>query len=152
MFTCVFVIPFTIVVMFGHFFQQKCSSMMLRFKLTPINDAYQGPYKVKYRWWTGLMLVIRSVLLLLFGVNVLGNPQINLLLIVSSCVLLLGVMWNLGTVYKHVYVNCLESFYIINLILRHLFCTRSLLIQAHASLYLWGLILPFLVGSSSINK
>ena len=115
LFLLVFIIPFTVIVLCGPIFQMKCSHMMLRLKLSPINDAYQGPYKVKYRWWTGIMLLVRSLLLFLFGVNILGNPRVNLLLIVSTCVMLLGVMWNIGTVYKNKLVNLIESFYIINL-------------------------------------
>ena len=116
-FLLVFIIPFTAIVLCGPVFQMKCSRMMLKLKVTPINDAYQGPYKVKYRWWTGAMLLIRSILLFLFGVNILGNPRINLLLIVSTCILLLGIMWNFGTVYKQKVVNLIESFHIINLAL-----------------------------------
>ena len=116
-FLLVFIIPFTVIVLCGPVFQMKCSHMMLKLKVTPINDAYQGPYKVKYRWWTGAMLLIRSILLFLFVVNILGNPRINLLLIVSTCIILLGTMWNFGTVYKQQLVNLVESFYFINLAL-----------------------------------
>ena len=117
LFLLVFIIPFTVIVMCGPLFQMKCSRMMLKLKLTPINDAYQGPYKIKYRWWTGTMLLVRSLLLLLFAVNILGNLRLNLMLIISTCVLLLGVMWNFGTVYKNNKVNLIEGFYIINLAL-----------------------------------
>ena len=92
-FLLAFIIPFTVIVLCGPVFQKKCSHTMLKLKMTPINDAYQGPYKVKYRWWTGAMLFIRSILLFLFGINILGNPRINnLLLIVSTCILLLGII------------------------------------------------------------
>ena len=61
-----FIITFTIIVLCGPVLQMKCSRLMLKSKLTPINDAYQGPYKTKYRWWTGVMLLVRTILILFF--------------------------------------------------------------------------------------
>ena len=55
-----FIIPFTIIVFCGPLLQNlmKCSRFMLKAKLTAINDAYQGPYKLKYRWWIGATLLV----------------------------------------------------------------------------------------------
>ena len=41
----------------------------------------------------------------------------NLLFIVTVCIVIFGLMWNIGTVYKQWWVNVIESFYIINLAL-----------------------------------
>ena len=54
-------------------------------RLKPVVDAYTGPYKDKYRFWTGLLLVIRSIL---FAFNVLGDPTVNLLAIALTVNLL----------------------------------------------------------------
>jgi len=40
----------------------------------PLLDAYQGPYKIKFYYWTGLQLVIR---VLFFGISSL-DITINL--------------------------------------------------------------------------
>ena len=112
-----FTIPFTLIVLCGPVLQIKCSRLMLKSKLTPINDAYQGPYKTKYRWWTGVMLLVRTVLILFFTLNILGNQRMNLLFIVTVCIIILGLMWNIGTVYKHWWVNVIVSFYVVNLAL-----------------------------------
>jgi hypothetical protein len=95
---------------------------MLKFKLTAINDAYQGPYKAKYRWWTGAMLLVRTILILFFTANIFGNQRLNFLFIVTVCVLILGAMWNIGTVYKNWWVNAIESFYLVNLTLLAAWC------------------------------
>ena len=117
-----FVIPFTLIVICGPLLQMLCSRFMLKAKLTAINDVYQGPYKTKYRWWTGAMLVVRTILILFFTVNIFGSQRLNYLFIVTVCVLLLGVMWNIGTVYKNWWVNAVESFYIVNLTLLAAWC------------------------------
>ena len=95
---------------------------MLRFKLTPINDAYQGPYKTRYRWWTGIMLLVRTILVVFFTLNIFGNQRLNLLFIVTVCVIILALMWNIGTVYKNWWVNIIESFFIGNLVLLAAWC------------------------------
>ena len=89
----------------------KCTRFMLKFKLTAINDAYQGPYKTRYRWWTGIMLLVRTLLILFFTANILGNQRLNLLFVVTVCVVILAFMWNVGTVYKdwRVNINIIES-------------------------------------------
>ena len=124
--TCIFaigfVIPFTILVLCGPLLQMKCSQFMLKAKLTAINDAYQGPYKTKYRWWTGAMLLVRTILILFFTANIFGNQRLNFLFIVTVCVLILGAMWNIGTIYKNWWVNAIESFYIVNLTLLAAWC------------------------------
>ena len=56
------------------FFQQlqACSSHRLFQwvnKLKPVFDAYAGPYKDKYRFWTGMLLLVRTLLIILFTIN-----------------------------------------------------------------------------------
>ena len=110
-----FIVPFTLIVLCGPCLQAKFGYRMLKLKFTPILDAYQGPYKDKFRYWTGILLLIRSSLLLVFAVNALGNPRVNLMLIVSTTFILLSIVWNFGTVYKQRAVNVVETFYIANL-------------------------------------
>ena len=110
-----FIIPFTVVLLCEYPLQLKFSTAMLRYKLIPLIDAYQGPYKKQFRWWSGTMLLLRGVLLTIFGLNLFGDPRLNLEIILSVCVILLGLMWNAGTIYKDRYINMLESFYIVNL-------------------------------------
>ena len=86
-------------------------------KLTPLLDAYQGPYKDNFRFWTGLMLVVRSILLVGFGLNILGDPDINNLLtiVVLSCLVAgTGIR---GSVYKNTIIHVTEISFILNLII-----------------------------------
>ena len=87
-----FIIPFTLIILCEYPLQSKFGTTMLKYRLTPLIDAYQGPYKTKFRWWTGAMLLVRSVLLIIFSINIFGDPSLNLELIFSMCV----VIWNTG--------------------------------------------------------
>ena len=57
-----------------------------------------------------------------FTVNIFGNQRLNFLFIITVCVLILGAMWNIGTVYKNWWINAIESFYVVNLILLATWC------------------------------
>ena len=63
--------------------------------------------KDKYRFWTGLLLVIRSILFVIFAFNVLGDPTVNLLAIAltSYCLCMLVFL----AVYKNSFLTILES-------------------------------------------
>ena len=83
-------------------------------KLKPVFDAYAGPYKDKYRFWTGMLLVVRTLLIVLFTINTAGSSEVNLLIVlVISCTLLLAIS---NSLYKKWPYNFLESFYYLQLI------------------------------------
>ena len=48
-------------------------------KLHGFIEAYHAPYKPKYRYWTGLLLLLRILLNILITVNISGSPRYNLL-------------------------------------------------------------------------
>ena len=77
-------------------------------KLKPLLDAYTGPYKDRYRFWTGLLLVIRTILFLIFT---LGNPALNLAVIILAS-LCLAFM---PGVYKKAPLTLLEYSFFLNL-------------------------------------
>ena len=84
-------------------------------KLKPLFDAYMGPYKDKYRYWTGMLLLARVVLIGLFSsianTNTVAGPQLNLLLLtVSSCALL--ALTAALKPYKNKLLNGLELFHL----------------------------------------
>ena len=66
----------------------------------PLFDAYTGPYKVKHRYWTGLLLLVRVCLFLIFSLNSLGDPTVNLLATVTITFCLLSYMSIIGGIYK----------------------------------------------------
>ena len=114
----VYILPFTSLALLAPYLQAKSNSRVLRCwvnKMKPLLDAYQGPYKDKFRFWTGFVLVVRVVLFITFGSNVLGDPRINLMAISISLLLLLIILWNTGQVYKSRLAHVLECVYIMNL-------------------------------------
>ena len=75
-----------------------------------------APYTDKHHYWTGLILLVRCTLFLLFAFNALGDPGVNLLAISSVTVILLIVYALLGNrIYKTWYLNVLELSFIVNL-------------------------------------
>ena len=77
--TVFFLLPFTLLLLFAPCIQASNHFLLkwVKMKLLPLLDAYQAPYEDKFRFWTGLMLVVRSILLVGFGLNILGDPDIN---------------------------------------------------------------------------
>jgi len=110
----VYVIPFT---MLAPWLQARSGYRLLRWvnKLKPLLDAYQGPYRDKFRYWTGLILLAQIMLFAVFGGNALGDPRLNLFAIIVVVFILL-VFWLIaGKVYKKLWMKILESFFLLNL-------------------------------------
>ena len=82
-------------------------------KLKPFLDAYTGPYKDKYRYWTGLLLIVRLLLTTVFSYTTGTVPQYNnyIIAFISSALLFLS-----RGVYRNNILNLLEYFYLFNLV------------------------------------
>ena len=118
LFTLVFhLIPFTVLLLLGPALQAHTNYRALAWvnKIKPFLDAYHGPYKTKYRYWTGLMLFVRVFLMTVFAANALGDPKINLLTIMITTLVLLIVWIKVGRIYRKSPVNVLELVYLINI-------------------------------------
>ena len=81
-------------------------------RLKPFLDAYTGPYKNKYRYWTGLLLIIRLLLTTVFSYTTGTMPIINNYII--SFVTFVLLILSKG-VYRKRYLNVLEIFHLLNL-------------------------------------
>ena len=81
-------------------------------KLKPFIDAYTGPYNDQYRYWTGLLLIIRLLLTTVFSYTTGTIPEINNYIIAVVAGILLYESRN---VYRAKKLNILEAFYLINL-------------------------------------
>ena len=111
--------PYTLMVIFVQCLQRYRYRLLFWVRrLKPLFDAYTGPNKDRHRYWTGLLLLVRVALFLFFAViqNVVGQPSLSLLAIVFTAVCLLVFHGIVGGVYKLVYLNLLESFFLVNLI------------------------------------
>ena len=76
-------------------------------------DSYHAPYKAKHRYWPGLLLVLRFVLLLLIALNL----NINLVAILVGAGFLQLWAWISGGVYRNWYLDALEGSFSLNLII-----------------------------------
>lgn len=86
-------------------------------KLKPLIDAYTSPHLIKdqCRYWPGLLLLVRLLLVLVFALNTTGKVDVKLTAVVTSCLLVFTVAWSVGGVYKKTHLNILNSSFIINL-------------------------------------
>ena len=89
-------------------------------KFKPLFDAYMGPYKDSHRYWTGMLLLARVVLIVLFScianINTVAGPQLNLLLLTLSSSALVGLTAYLKP-YKRRLLNRLEIFHLTLLVI-----------------------------------
>ena len=83
-------------------------------RLMPLFDAYTGPYKHKHRYWTGLLLLIRVVYLVIFTQNTTNNPAINLLTISVISFVIFGYFCYMQ-VYKNLFNTILEIISFLNI-------------------------------------
>ena len=76
-------LPYTLLLIFGQWLQTISHLRLFSWvnRLKPFMDSYHAPYKAKHRYWPGLLLVLRFVLLLVFALNPWQDPNINLLAI-----------------------------------------------------------------------
>ena len=110
-------VPYTVTLIAAPWIQRSrfklVSSFYNRFK--PLFDAYMGPYKDRHRYWTGMLLLARVILILLFSsianTNTVAGPQLNLLLLSLSFFILFGFTAALKP-YKNKLLNGLEIFHL----------------------------------------
>ena len=112
-------LPYTLLLLFGQWLQAishlRLFSWVNSARLKPFTDAYHAPYKAKHRYWPGLLLVLRFVLLLVFALNPQQNPNINLLAILVGAEILQLWAWVSGGVYKNWCLDALEGSFTLNL-------------------------------------
>ena len=114
-------LPYTLLLLFGQWLQAmshlRLFSWINSARLKPFMDSYHAPYKAKHRYWPGLLLVLRFVLLLLFALNIQQDPNINLLAILVGAGMLQLWAWVSGGVYRNWCLDALEGSFALNLIL-----------------------------------
>ena len=116
-FTVAFLLPYTFIVLFIQCLQKRSGYRLLCWvrKLKPILDAYTGPYKDKYRIWTGLLLLARLTLLLAYAVNSLGDAYLNVFLTGIVVIVLIALECIFMGIYKRWFLNILETTFLLNL-------------------------------------
>ena len=114
-------LPYTLLLLFGQWLQAishlRLFSWVNSARLKPFMDSYHAPYKAKHRYWPGLLLVLRFVLLLVFAFNHQRDPSINLLAISVGTGMLTVWAWVSGGVYKNWCLDALEGSFMLNLVI-----------------------------------
>ena len=85
-------------------------------KLKPFLDAYQGPYSNKFRYWTGLLLVLRIPLFVIDASNYQNDPSMGFfwtVIIVGPIAMLCLIK---GKIYRHKLANLIETLSLLNVV------------------------------------
>ena len=120
--TVLYIIPFTLLLLFGPLLQARSDYRLLSWinKLKPLLDAFYGPYTSRYRYWPGILLIARMFSFGLFTWYALGDGASELVA-VSVTILGLLVIWCIigqsssVSPYRNKYLNYLELFILSNL-------------------------------------
>ena len=110
-------LPYTCVLFFGQWFN-RCSNRkisMLMFKMKPLFDAHYGPFKDKHRYWFGVLLGARAVILLTSSVVPLSSSSVNSMAIIVVVIILFTHAFTVGRVYRKFYVSLIEAAFLSNL-------------------------------------
>ena len=107
-------LPYTLALLFIQCLRKKSNVKVLFWvnKLKPFFDAYTGPYKDRYHFWTGFLLVIRIILFV--SITATNQPTLNLTLVIVTTSLLLFLMQE--GIYQSRVLNVIEFFSYLNLI------------------------------------
>ena len=84
-------------------------------KFKPLLDAYGGPYKDKYRFWTGMTLMVRLIVTVTFSFTSGGLAIINACIITTIVVGILTFWSFTNGVYKKIYLSTLHAVYLLNI-------------------------------------
>ena len=108
---------YTVVIFCSQWLQQYggkyCSSRFDPYvRLKPFIDSYTGPYKDKYRFWTGLLLIVRLIVTAVFAYTTGSLPQVNNYITVFVCLILLSFVRGK---YRNTINTILEFFFLFNL-------------------------------------
>ena len=96
-----------------HLTRLKCFRRCVSLK--PILDAYGGPYKDKYRPWTGVLLLVRVILTLITSLSDSKFASISALM--CAMVILITIHCLAHGIYTKWYLNVLEIAFLLNLML-----------------------------------
>ena len=115
-------LPYTLMLIFGQCIRSMCLERRRCLGWThstafiSILDAYHAPYKSRYRYWTGLMLLTRCILFLVFATNSTENVILtNMFAITLVVVGILVIKTRISNVYRQVFIETLELGFLLNL-------------------------------------
>ena len=109
-------LPFTLCVLLGQWLQRYNHYRGLRWlaRITPLLDAYYGPLKDSRRYWVGVLLLARSVVIVP-AADPLGTRSSSLLTLSLLILVLLFFLAHVGRVYRKLYLSLVETSFFINI-------------------------------------
>ena len=129
LFSVLFIIPFTLMLLLEPFLRVKSNARLLRWinTLKPFFESYYGPFKDKkqYQVWTGILLISRVVILIVFASLTGYTPNANMLVMTVTAAVLSMYSALTSLLYKNLFFSVLEMLYLLNLIIlggAFLFC------------------------------
>ena len=126
-------LPYSLLLLLGPWLQEipseklgesRCKAWIRKLVVSWYNDyriqsfmtAYTAPYNPGYHFWSGVFLMLRCVLFLVFASNSLGDPSTNLLAIATvTLATLMFTRLLKERVYKSWWVDALEALFLLNL-------------------------------------
>ena len=110
-------LAYTLVLFLAQFLQKSefILKILQRLRLQPFIHAYLIPFKPNHRYWAGLSLLMRVMLLTIFAFGSGDNPHTNLLAIISICIVAITMFKVTGGIYDKSWIDTLEMSFLVNL-------------------------------------
>ena len=111
-------LPFAFTLLFIQCLQRvsHCCLFSWVTRLKPLFDAYTGPFNANARFWTGLLLIVRIIVLIASTINAGGDPSRTVDLTLLILILLLATSLVLpGGLYRKHCLNICETWFLMNL-------------------------------------
>ena len=109
-------------------YQNKIIFKWVRYqKLHHFMEPYHAPYATEYRYWTGLLLIIRIILFSVSAINFSRDPRVDFvstIFVIGCLILFKGVMAK--RIYKNVLIDVMETVIYFNLVFLAAFTWYSL--------------------------
>ena len=119
LFLILFLLPFTLTLLLVPFLRAKSHLRPLHWinTLKPFFDTFYGLFKDKkqHQVWTGILLISRVLILIVYASTSTYRPNANILLMTVIATLLLVYNAMVGLIYKKWSLSLLENVYIVNL-------------------------------------
>ena len=116
LFALFYIIPLTLLLLFAPVMRRADNHRIVRLvqRLKPLLDAFQGPYKDRFHWWPGLLLVIRIILFIALTANTKHDPRLSTLFVGVTALPL--ALFSFRGVHKSKLLNLHETAMNINMI------------------------------------
>ena len=117
LFGFLYILPLTLLVLLAPCLQARSHHKAFRWvnRLKPFLDAYQGPYSDKFRFWTGLLLILRIVLFVVYAFNYDNDPSMSFFWTIIVLFPFAMLCLNTRNVYRHKLANHID--FLLNIVI-----------------------------------